>query len=214
MAQSMAVNDIMEFTAEGLIESHPWAAVRHYRVAAIGSPESWLSSASTEFITNIFTVIAPLLTTLWRMDCLTIRRVAPMPRVPYFTIAGLPIFGATAGDEVPTQSAILVKLTTDEPGRRNQGRMYLPGLPESRSNGGRIIAADGLLFQTACDTLKSTYTVGADSMEPVIFSRTSYDAAAVPPQPFTAYTSPISGVEVQGNLAVIRNRRQKRNVFG
>jgi len=213
------VNDILEITAEGMNEGTPWAAIRHYKITAIGNANTVASDVAQFWETNFFAGLADELTTQWRAECVTISRVAPAPRnVEFFPFTAIP--GTIATDGVANATAFLYRFATAVVGSRGRGRMFVPGLPEEATNGGLVTAAAATDLQAVGDLLAQDIGAGGNNMEAVVFSRTTFNELA---NGFTevAYVAAlgniapnITTVQVVGNLASQRDRRYRRNVLG
>lgn len=215
MAQPINENDVMEIVIEGTNEGMPWAIVRHYLATAVTNPDSWLANLADHWQTTILGSVDNFLTDQWQAECLSISRVAPQPRNVFFRNFAAPVVGDVTTDGVANQTAALIRLTTDEVGPRNRGRLYLCGIPEAATNGGLLTAAAIADLQTNfADLLFEAVTVAGDTATPCIFSRTAYNPAADPPQAASVYSSALTGAEVIGNLATQRRRRYSRNATG
>jgi len=213
MAQPIAVNDVLELTLEGSIEQQPFALVRHYLVTGVTSATDMEDAIITHWVNTLIPKWKELATSLTVFECMTISRVAPGPRNPYYTQFVPAVVGDISTDGLPPMNAVLCRLTSDEPGRRNQGRAYLVGCPEASTNGGVLLASVEADWNELAEYIKTPIASAGNDPSPVIFSRTNYNPAADPPQAVTVYTAVITGAAVQGNIATIRNRRTKRSSF-
>lgn len=111
------------------------------------------------------------------------RLIRPFQSVSYTsTLSQGP--GLNAGDALPPQTAGLISLKSDSPGRRGRGRMYLP-FPSEASSG-----ADGKPMQAYVNaasqlvmllTQSRIITIGGvdNEVEPVIFSRVDGQSARI-----------------------------------
>jgi len=212
--QPINENDVLQVVVEGTNEATPWAWVSHWLANTIDTPETFLAALSSHVTGTFLEPVVDLLTDDWAAECLTIGRVAPQPMNLQFFQAGFPHTGTVTGDGVPNQSAVVVRFTTDEPGARNRGRMYLSGWPEGEASGGLVKPDNITLLNAAYQDLIDGFNVSGNSASMVIFSRTAYNPAADPPQAHTVYTSLVTGFAVQYNLGVIRRRRPKRSTPG
>jgi len=210
--QPLAANDVLQLVFEGTNETVPWAWVSHWMVDAAEAPQTFLDGLIDYIVQEFWTNAAPILTDQWRVECVSVGRVAPQPMNIYFSTADLPVVGEVTTDGIPNTSAVVVRFTSEEPGARNRGRMYLCGLPEAATNGGLLGATDRTALQNLYAGLIEPYNSGLDAGHMVIFSRTAYNPAADPPQAPGVYTADVTDVSVQYNLGTIRRRRRPRSV--
>jgi len=213
MAQPVSVDDVLEITLEGSVEQQPWALVRHYIVTAVASPQACIDALITKFVNEIVPAWKVCATDLWVCECLTVSRVAPKPRNPYFSQFVPAVEGDVTTDGLPPQNAVVIRLTSDEPGRSFQGRNYYSGVPEASTNGGVLLASVESVWNNLGSLLIEAIADGGNGLSPCIFSRTLYNPAADPPQAVEAYTAIVTGFSVQGNIATQRGRRTKRSSF-
>lgn len=68
-----------------------------------------------------------------------------------------PVVGTVSGVNVPQNTAFLVRKQTELGGRRNRGRMYIPGVPESWCTGAGVVPIGNV---TTINTVVSALTVG------------------------------------------------------
>jgi len=213
MTQPIVIDDVLQITVEGEVEQQPWNLVRHYIVTQVTDVDTLLAMIDTYWETTILQLWEVAATDLWNAQCHTITRVAPQPMNAHFHNYSPAVVGDVTTDGLPGMNAALVRLLTDEVGPRNRGRSYLSGVPEASTNGNVLLAANQAEWQAVADELKTTITDAANTVVPVIFSRTEYDPTAIPPQAATVYTSPITSAPLQGNIATIRRRRARRSTF-
>lgn len=213
MAQPIAVDDVLELTLEGSIEQQPWALVRHYIVTAVTNPQTLIDVIITQWVNEIVPAWAEVATDLWVVECLTVSRVAPGPRNPYYSQFVPAVTGDITTDGLPPQNAVVVRLNSDEPGRSQQGRSFLCGVPEASTNGGVLLASVEDAWTAVANAIAAPVSGGGQGASPCIFSRTKYNPEADPPQAVGLYTAVITAAQVQGNIATQRGRRTKRSSF-
>lgn len=213
MAQPIAVDDVLEFTLEGSVEQQPWALVRHYLVQQVADPQALIDMIITQWVNTIVPAWAAVATDLWVCECLTISRVAPGPRNPYYSQFVPAVTGDITTDGLPPTNAVVVRFTSDEPGRSQQGRCYLSGVPEASTNGGVLLASVKTDWDAVGDAIRSELNDSGNTVAPCIFSRTKYNPAADPPQAVSVYTALITDFATQGNIGTIRRRRTRRSSF-
>lgn len=118
------------------------------------------------------------------------------------------------GTRLPQNCAMLVLKRSTQGGRRNRGRLYVPGLlPESAvSNIGVITPASVAIFQGFFTTWRNTFTPTnpANVSAMVLLHSYSWDEPTDPGPPpgFPAPTA-VSALEVQGLIATQRRRLRR-----
>lgn len=119
------------------------------------SPGATPDGASALFKANLLdvlkTYVAP--TYNWRYINWLSANLTP-PRSGSYT-TGFPVAGtqSSSGDPVPYTCAVVVSLRTNYAGRSYRGRMYLPGLTEGQSAGGRVGQTQVNAWQTVFEDL-------------------------------------------------------------
>lgn len=115
--------------------------------------------------------------------------------------------GLTGNDILPLNNAVLVKKNTGKAGRRNQGRLYLPGVPEDAvDDAGNVLSSFMTTIDTAFSDLTTDVIGGTPSCVPAILHR----AIDVPSKP--AYTldpedaTGIVAFQTQSKIATQRTR--------
>lgn len=112
---------------------------------------------------------------------------------------GAAVAGVGLGDATPQNTAYLVRKTTVLGGRRNRGRMYIPGIPEGSINGvGVIDAATVVAFQAS---LVAFFTEILDSDQVLAFVLFHETAPFDPTQ--------ISDLQIQPQCATQRRRLRR-----
>lgn len=107
------------------------------------------------------------------------------------------VVGGVAQAGVTPNVAVLVRKNTAGGGRRNRGRMYVPGQPEAPLNAnGDLTAPELNAWQVAFDGFYNALTTGA--LEPVVLH--SPGISATPPP------TGILGFSVQARVATQRDR--------
>lgn len=108
-----------------------------------------------------------------------LRRVVPVEPVIQSYTTGLPIAGTAAGQSLPPSSAVVASLRTAKIGKRYRGRMYLPPVTETDSDG-NLLSATANTMRDQLAAFGATLVV--DSMTPVVYSRVLGTG-----EPITAY---------------------------
>lgn len=215
MPQPISANDVLQVVVEGMCEQRPWAMIRHYVVISTSSVVNHLAMIFDKWDTVFLTNLKALLTDKWTAECMSIHRVAPGPRNVFYRAFNPTHTGAITTDGVPNDTAAVVRLNTDEPGGRNRGRVYQPGIPEVQTDGGLMVFADAVALEGVYAFFKNNLTDTGEEAQNVIFSRTAYGGPLdTHPVDVHDYTSPITEIAVQGNLGSMRRRRRRRNAYG
>lgn len=218
MSQQTASGDVLEAVIEGMNEGTPWAIVRHYLITGDGAVDDIAAAIASKWATVILPDLVAVLTDDWVAECFTCFRVAPKPMSSWFFTFNPAQAGEVTTDGIPNGSACILRLTTDEVGARNRGRLFLCGIPEASTNGGCLTAAALTAIETATLHIQDVVTSGAITATPCIFSRSAYN---IPPEeeggPVTHpedpadYTSVITNITVTANLGSQRRRRYRRD---
>jgi len=212
MPQPVVDDDVLQVVVEGTNETTPWAWVSHWVVNSVADTEDLLSAITSHIIGSFLGPLADLLTDQWRAECMSIGRVAPQPMNVLLQTASFPIVGEVTTDGIPNTSSVVVRLSTDETGPRNRGRMFLCGVPEAATDGGLITSTFATALEAIMPGLIAAVSSGGNSASMSIFSRTAYGPGPTHPAAVADYTSPITDFDVQFNLATIRRRRRRRSV--
>ncbi len=87
-------------------------------------------------------------------------------------------------------TAVLLKKNTGLGGRRNRGRMYVPGIPEGKVFGnGQIVGADHATWNTAAGNLRAELAALSFVTECVIFHTTADGVPGIAPTPIVSMTA-------------------------
>lgn len=137
-----------------------------------------------------------------RLSVMHVRRILPATGIPatvvFGTVADPEIVGIGASGPVPSQSAVLVSLYTDDTTRNGIGRYYLPGLNATSQNDGQLFAAALTDMQELADGLKAPLTAVGPEIgvwKQHVFSR------------MLNSSSPVTVAIANSNMATIKGRR-------
>ena len=122
-----------------------------------------------------------------------------------FDANGPPIAGSggLAGTSHPPNVAYLARKQTAYAGRRNVGRLYIPGVPEAGADGlGNVDAALITTWNTKLGTLFSRLT----QYNPEIVHSKQWDPTEEPNPPTPALPTPITGLVLDNVIATQRRR--------
>lgn len=126
----MAVGDTYELTWQTQLEQRIFYNVFHYE-QTIGSdvPETAEVLCRTFSAAMLAAWISATGTT-FHFQCVTARRVLPGPDVPGVLFQPPDTKGTQPGDPLPSHNTIVVKLLTDNPNPKHNGRLYINGQVE------------------------------------------------------------------------------------
>lgn len=111
--------------------------------------------------------------------------------------------GERPPDALPPHDAGLLSLYTPFHGRRNHGRLYIPGVPESETAGGVINAVSRAELSAIGNTLVSRYGEGSNNAFAwicVFSKKNGVERVTVPPPPKLVY-SPLAAIPVSRTVA-------------
>jgi hypothetical protein len=114
---------------------------------------------------------------------LTTVRLGTVANVPGATgVAAKNDFGSETGNLVPQNSAFLVKKVTSGSGRRNQGRMYFPGVPEAAVTNIGVLPDSGVRtnLRSAIGNWLAAIKAGVDAVDMVVLHSEGLSAAPPP----------------------------------
>lgn len=111
--------------------------------------------------------------------------------------------GQMPPDALPPHDAGLLSLYTPFHGRRNHGRLYIPGVPESETAGGKLSVPARTAISAIGNTLVSRYGEGSSNAYCwicVFSKKNGVERVTVPPPPKLIY-SPLAAVPVSRTVA-------------
>lgn len=150
----------------------------HYRRTNFSSAYS-----PTEFITAFHTAVKTnvknSVSSAWNWDSTYVRCInSPTEATSIVTVDEA---GAIIGDVQPGFVAQVLSKRTALRGRSYQGRLYLPGVPESATLANVVTAAQGLLLDTLATSLGGSFTTAAGlTYSPQVLSRLLSNMVADP----------------------------------
>jgi hypothetical protein len=115
----------------------------------------------------------------------------------------LGVDGQRPPDALPPHDAGLLSLYTPFHGRRNHGRLYIPGVPESETAGGKISAISRADISAIGASLVSRYGEGSNNAYCwicVFSKKNGVERVTVPPPPKLIY-SPLAAIPVSRTVA-------------
>lgn len=131
----MALNDIWKITVVGQIHGQETNNVQHYRFT---SEESTFAGIAAAIFDCIRTVLLPGLSNEWRVIEIRGKKLFPQATDESVIAALSTDVGGLNTEGLPSYCAALVSIKTGLAGRRNRGRFYLAGVPETGQTGSRL----------------------------------------------------------------------------
>lgn len=162
-------------------------------ISAGGTPAGFCAALKT----NLLDLLKTKQSDRWYWRQINWISVNLTPAVSNVYSTGFPLQGTVVQEPLPATCAMIVTNRTSYAGRRYRGRQYIPGLPETESNGSTIDAAVVAAVQTYYDDLAAAYGLGgADpDYQLVVWSHT-YSAG-----------TPITEFVVRNTIGTQRRRR-------
>lgn len=179
MVTTIVIGDVLEARFEGIHQPtlRRWNNVRHYEVTApFTTTDTDFDNlvAMGELLYDAYAAaFLPLLSNTLRLDMVRLKRVAPAASV--FAMYTDLAVGAVAQPVDEPDDAVVISLYTNLPGRQAQGRMYLPGIPQSVVGNGLIdVGTADDIAAAAFGLFTGSKAVQGGSVVPVVFSKTRY----------------------------------------
>jgi hypothetical protein len=125
-------------------------------------------------------------------------------------------YGEQPPDALPPHDSGLLSLYTPYHGRRNHGRLYIPGVPEAQHVGGRISDAQRTLLSNIGGMIVSRYGEGSNNAFAwicVFSKKNGVERQTVPPPPKLIY-SPLAAIPVSRTVAAQRVATQRHRKLG
>lgn len=177
----MATGDIYRVAVEGKMFGNDVVNVLHWVVgASVSTPASEAVGLGMAMENDFLPAYLDLIVPSYNTERIAVRGVTtPTVGVDVFPVGAV---GLRPGDPEASQIAGLLNLRTGHIGRRNYGKIYLPGVPDADVVNGVIsgdYSADAVAF--LADVLTITATYGGDAMlfNLVVYSRTYLSFNAV-----------------------------------
>lgn len=138
MAQTAAAGEVYEVVMEGRQEGQQVLNVMHFR--ARGPVDDVELRLLRALVICLLTQLRPLMGANYQFVRCVGKRVSPDlgPIIESLPEAGEGVQGADEGDTLPTYVSIVVNIHSTRGGRSGRGRMFIPGVPESASQGSFI----------------------------------------------------------------------------
>lgn len=175
MANTFALNDLVEVVVYCSASDQVSANVLHYRVSAVTGTSSQDTTFATALDTNISGQLKSIIANSARYEGLRVQIIKPTrrPAVTNKTGAGA---GTGGADVLPTAVAGVLSKRTNVASRTKRGRFYVPFQPETANDAnGQIAAGQITLLNGLGSILDDAVTLGLlgnqATLTPVVYSR-------------------------------------------
>lgn len=176
----------------------------YYRRTSISAPYS--SGAFITALRNKFEASwLAVASASWNLDKLVVRCINSAIEAEVQATINLP--GGVAGHALPGQNAMLISKRTALRGRSYMGRIYIPGVPESGSDGNALSAAHKALLDTLATKLTETVTDG--NLVTYVPTILSVAQSTLTTDPATIIATPVNLMLARSILATMDSRRSK-----
>jgi hypothetical protein len=169
MADLLAINDVLEVRFVCKAPTQYAFNVRHFRVTAIGGGQPTLDTAVLAMSAKFGPLYKACMSSTATFYGCDVRRLLPSLSLAVQTKTGSGA-GTVAGDLMSTQTAGVISLRTNLPGKKFRGRMYIP-FPGETDNDVNARPVAALLSNYAAlllpHTQNTTYNNGADNFSAV-----------------------------------------------
>lgn len=125
-------------------------------------------------------------------------------------------YGEQPPDALPPHDSGLLSLFTPYHGRRNHGRLYIPGVPEAEHAGGRISDAQRARLSAIGAMMVSRYGEASNNAYAwicVFSKKNGVERRTVPPPPILIY-SPLAAIPISRTVASNRVATQRHRKLG
>jgi hypothetical protein len=138
MPQTAAAGEVYEVVLEGRQESQQVLNVMHFQ--ARGPVDDVELRLLRALVICLLTTLRPIMGANYQFVRCYGKRVTPDlgPIVESLPESGEAVQGADEGDTLPTYVSVVVNIHSTRGGRSGRGRMFIPGVPESASQGSFI----------------------------------------------------------------------------
>lgn len=173
MAYNLPANTILELRVVGQLHGQQTINTFHYQNdSAITDARPALAQYLQDFETNIYNPLVALMSEQWFCEYLSLQPIHPIRYQPMLRnpiVAG----GVVTEDSVPSTTAVCLQRKAERASRRDQGRVFIPGLPVTSEAESQLTIAvsddwDDVAEEMAVHQLESALT---DSLLlPVLFN--------------------------------------------
>jgi len=203
----VAINDVVRLNVIGSLNGNVVMYGHHFRAKTTSGTFQTLASAYMTAVTALLQAASSAAVTWLEVSVAGTRSDADETHHAPFPAATI---GTLTGDALPGQNSMLVSVHTGQKGRRKRGRFYVPGVSESSSIGGRIIAPQLTALNALAEGIQTAFTgAGNANWELVVYSPVS----PPPPPPKTpklktdTISTPVTDL-IADSLVVTQRRRR------
>jgi len=171
----MALNDITRVLIRTALFSQLGLIVRHYRHSAIDGTGTTHQAIADALQFSLSATLLPLLTSQASFLGVTAQKIEPLPASIPFASSSPPLPGTGGPNTLPGQVSAIITLRSNNAGRRNRGRSYVPFPSEERNTDGKPTAtyvADLTQLGTALIMARVIGpTLANETLTPIIYRR-------------------------------------------
>jgi hypothetical protein len=203
----VAVNDIVRLSVIGSLNNSVVMYGHHFRAKTTSGTFATLAASYIAGVQTLLTAATSASVTWLEVTVAGMRSDADETHHEPFPAATV---GALAGDVLPGQNSMLVSVHTGKKGRRSRGRFYVPGVSETSSINGRIIAPQLTALNALAEGIQTQFTgSGNANWELVVYSPASPPYVAPPPPKLKLDTisTPVNNL-IADSLVVTQRRRR------
>lgn len=200
-------NNIYQVVVKGKIQNQDYRNVMHFGGDVDANDQDWtplLLALATAVMQCYVTVLLPGLPASFSLQGVSAKRIYPAitDEVEYTTGAGP---GTGAGEALPSFVSCKVELKTGTGGRRNRGRIFLPGPTEGNTGESTLSVTGAQLFTDFMLCIAGKF-IGASATQPYRLGVLSRAAIKGGSNIQAAYKE-VKSYSVSTILAVMRRRK-------
>jgi len=203
----VATNDVVRLSVIGTLNNSVVMFGHHFRAKSTSGTFETLAASYMSGVTALLTAATSASVTWVEVTVAGTRTDADETHHLPFPAATV---GTQPGDALPGQNSMLVSVHTGSKGRRKRGRFYVPGVSESSSIGGRIIAPQLTALNALAEGIQTQFTgTGNANWELVVFSPASPPLKPyVPPKiKLDTISTPVKDLIADSVIVTQRRRR-------
>lgn len=206
----VAVNDVVRLNVIGSLNNSVVMYGHHFRAKTTSGTFPTLASSYLTAVTALLTAATSASVTWLEVTVSGMRSDADETHHAPFPAATV---GALAGDALPGQNSMLVSVHTGKKGRRSRGRFYVPGISETSSIGGRIIAPQLTALNALAEGIQTAFTgSGNANWELVVYSPASPPYVPPPAPKLKLDTISTAVTDLIADSLVVTQRRRRLGV--
>lgn len=152
----MAANDVWKITMVGQLHGQETNNVWHFR---FNSDAATFANLAIAIFDCIRTALLPGLSNEWRCIELRGKQLFPVATDEAIIPAEATDIGAINGEGLPSYCAGLISIKTGVAGRRNRGRFYIAGIPETGQTASRLTNGELALLVAFATCLANKFVI-------------------------------------------------------